>query len=38
MAVTDDYPRIIDDNQKMTRPMHNLYTYFDFISHVHVFQ
>ena len=25
MAVTDDYPRIIEDNRKMTRPMHNFY-------------
>ena len=25
MAVTDDYPRIIENNRKMTRPMHKLY-------------
>ena len=25
MAVTDDYPRIIEDNWKMTCPMHNFY-------------
>ena len=25
MAVNEDYPRIIEDNRKMTRPMHNLY-------------
>ena len=25
MADTDDYPKIIDDNREVTRPLHKLY-------------